>query len=240
MTIFALAAEVKRFWFGDELYQNMNNLQEIENRMPIWFSSASAEFDNVQRNHAALLSDDAVTTAWDGVDGLLAKIILFDQFPRLIYRGTKKAFSFDSKAIAAATAICNDSILLASYSAIELFFVGVCLQHSEDLNHQEMGLKIAEVINSSAPKDIANFISNLKGYPHEHYEVIKRFGRFPSRNIALERETTPEESEWLASPDCPAWARSQMVAQPPVKSSEGVVDKKKEGGKKAQRPCMAV
>ena len=231
MTNFEVAADVKRFWFGDELYQNMNNLQEIENRMSIWFNGASAEFDNIQRNHAALLTDDALTTSWDGAEGLLAKIILFDQFPRLIYRGTKKAFSFDSKAIAAATVIYNDSILLTSYSAIELLFIGVCLQHSEELNHQEMGLKIAELINSSAPKDIANFISNLKGYPHEHYEVVKRFGRFPSRNMALDRETTPEETEWLSSPDCPAWARSQMVAQPQVKS-EAAVEKRKEGGKK--------
>ena len=146
-----------------------------------------------------LLSDDTVTS-WDGADGLLSKIILYDQFPRLIFRGTSRAFSFDSKAIAAATTIYNDSTLLNSYSAIELFFIGVCLQHSEQLHHQEMGLKIAELINSSAPKDVANFISNLKGYPHEHYEVIMRFGRFPSRNMALDRETTPEEAEWLASP----------------------------------------
>lgn len=226
----AVAVDVKRFWFGNELNQNMNNLQEIEKRMSIWFSGASAEFDSVQRNHKTLLSDDTVTS-WDGTDGLLAKIILYDQFPRLIFRGTKDAFSFDSKAITAATAIYNDSTLLNSYSAIELLFIGVCLQHSEQLTHQEMGLKIAELINSSAPKDVANFISNLKGYPHEHYDVIKRFGRFPSRNMALERETTPEEAEWLASPDCPAWARSQMIAQPPVKSE--VADEiRKEGGKK--------
>ena len=230
MTTLAVAEDIKRFWFGNELLQNMNNMLEIEKRMSIWFSSSSAEFDSIQRNNSTLLSDDTVTS-WDGADGLLSKIILYDQFPRLIFRGTSRAFSFDSKAIAAATTIYNDSTLLNSYSAIELFFIGVCLQHSEQLNHQEMGLKIAELINSSSPKDVANFISNLKGYPHEHYEVIMRFGRFPSRNMALDRETTPEEAEWLASPDCPAWARSQMIAQPPVKS-EATSEIRKEGDKK--------
>ena len=102
MTTLAVAEDIKRFWFGNELLQNMNNMLEIEKRMSIWFSSSSAEFDSIQRNNSTLLSDDTVTS-WDGADGLLSKIILYDQFPRLIFRGTSRAFSFDSKAIAAAT-----------------------------------------------------------------------------------------------------------------------------------------
>ena len=122
MTTLAVAEDIKRFWFGNELLQNMNNMLEIEKRMSIWFSSSSAEFDSIQRNNSTLLSDDTVNS-WDGADGLLSQIILYDQFPRLIFRGTSRAFSFDSKAIAAATTIYNDSTLLNSYSAIELFFL---------------------------------------------------------------------------------------------------------------------
>lgn len=47
------------------------------------------------------------------------------------------------------------------------------------------------------------------GFPNEHYEVIKRFGRFPSRNVALNRINTEEEDLWLNSDECPLWARSQ-------------------------------
>lgn len=204
-------SDVVRFWFGDILLADMNNLNEIENRMPIWFGGASQQFDDIQRMHSHLLYNDTLIDSWDGTTGLLARIILYDQFPRLIFRGKKEAFHFDPKAIDSAMTIVENSNLCSSFSAIELFFVGVCLQHSEELHHQEIGLQIAEIIKNSTPRNIAEYISSLKGYPHEHYEVILKFGRFPSRNIALGRAFTPEESEWLASPNCPAWARSQIV-----------------------------
>jgi len=52
MTTLAVAEDIKRFWFGNELLQNMNNMLEIEKRMSIWFSSSSAEFDSIQRNNS--------------------------------------------------------------------------------------------------------------------------------------------------------------------------------------------
>jgi uncharacterized protein (DUF924 family) len=42
--------------------------------------------------------------------------------------------------------------------------------------------------------------------------LMKRFGRFPGRNTVLGRQSTKEELEWLASPECPGWAKSQMKA----------------------------
>jgi len=148
----------------------------------------------------------------------MAKVLLFDQFPRAVYRGQAKAFEYD----ATASALCaiavyegwceSDSTV---YNPIMRFFIGVCLQHSEDLHFQELGVKIAHSLQERGKKqeelsEIAEYFRSLNGYPHEHYDVIKRFGRFPSRNAAHSRPPTEEEVEWMASPDCPKWAKSQL------------------------------
>jgi hypothetical protein len=55
-------------------------------------------------------------------------------------------------------------------------------------------------------------LRGLKGYPDEHYLVVKRFGRFPHRNSLLRRPPTAAEEEWLLSDECPGWAKSQTSA----------------------------
>jgi len=230
------AENIKSFWFGHELFDNMNNLEAIKNRMPLWFSGASVEFDNTQREHAPLLFDSSITSTWIGPEGSLAKILLFDQFPRVIFRGTKEAFSFDEQALLEAAIIAQDKELLKNYSPIEQFFIGICLQHSEQLHYQEMGVSIAHHIKDTAPT-IGEFFFSLKGYPNEHRDVILRFGRFPSRNSALGRVSTTEEEEWMASPECPAWARSQTLTPitetvpEALKSEEDQKETKKEVNK---------
>lgn len=60
--------------------------------------------------------------------------------------------------------------------------------------------------------DLQEFFKSLKGYPHEHVEVFSKFGRFPGRNAAAGRPSTAQELEWLSSPDCPAWCKSQTAS----------------------------
>ena len=60
---------------------------------------------------------------------------------------------------------------------------------------------------------MGHFFATLKGLPHEHFETIERFGRFPHRNAVLSRQSTAEEAAWLASPTCLGWARSQKKAK---------------------------
>lgn len=61
------------------------------------------------------------------------------------------------------------------------------------------------------PLELRQYFHSLAGYPHQHGEVFSKFGRFPGRNAALGRPSTPEELDWLAQPDCPAWCRSQAA-----------------------------
>jgi uncharacterized protein (DUF924 family) len=53
---------------------------------------------------------------------------------------------------------------------------------------QEVGVEIAHNVGNGAAEDVKLFFKNLKGYPMEHYDVIRQFGRFPSRNPALVSE----------------------------------------------------
>lgn len=153
------------------------------------------------------LSDD-----WLTPNGVLARVLLLDQFPREVFRGTAAAFQFD--AIAAGLvrdAVRTGTFLSGTYSTIQRFFMCVALQHSELLADQVLGVELASQISHDATDDVKQFFMNLPGYPLEHRDVIARFNRFPSRNAALGRVSTAEELSWMASPECPKWARSQMV-----------------------------
>eukprot|EP01035_Chromulina_nebulosa_P019667 gene19667-25585_t len=82
--------------------------------------------------------------------------------------------------------------------------------HLEDLSAQVIGLELGIRVAEGENNEILQFFRDMKGFPREHHDIIKRFGRFPSRNSALGRETTEEEETWLNSPECPYWAKSQM------------------------------
>jgi len=77
---------------------------------------------------------------------------------------------------------------------------------------QKIGLYISKMItlNTTSCEDIINYFNTIPGYPYEHYNVIIKFNRFPSRNNALNRENTLDEIEWMNSDECPRWAKSQM------------------------------
>ena len=81
--------------------------------------------------------------------------------------------------------------------------------HSEDRALHALAMKLFTALAVSYP-GLSAVAFALK-YEKEHAAVVERFGRYPHRNVARGRETTPEEAEWLASPDVPSWAKSQVA-----------------------------
>ncbi len=72
------------------------------------------------------------------------------------------------------------------YACIQRLFLGVALQHSEELGAQRLGVEMAgRVAGPGDGEELAGWVRALKGYPLEHHDVIARFGRFPGRNAAL-------------------------------------------------------
>jgi uncharacterized protein (DUF924 family) len=127
------ANELLRFWFGDEYFREnglKNDILYIRSRIPLWFNRSSPSFDQFQIDNSQLydktdengdiFSDDE---DWNLPKGLLAKIILYDQFPRSIYRGTERAFRYEKLAIACVLKILQEDWFLSQYSAIERLFI---------------------------------------------------------------------------------------------------------------------
>ncbi len=119
-------------------------------------------------------------------DGSLALLLLLDQMPRNVYRGTPGAFKADRKAVAVAEKALECGFDRAFPKEVRSFFY-LPFEHSEDMRDQERSV------------DLCRALGDKEAYHYAliHLDVIRRFGRFPHRNRILGRETTPEEQTYL-------------------------------------------
>lgn len=123
--------------------------------------------------------------------GALAYIILLDQFPRNMFRGTEQSFASDRIAMAAAKqAVKRGWDLKIDEPARQFFYLP--MMHSENLCDQDRCIRLM----SDRMKETG--ASNLT-HAQVHREIIRQFGRFPYRNDALGRKTTGPEAEFMAS-----------------------------------------
>ena len=123
--------------------------------------------------------------------GTLAYIILTDQFPRNMFRGSGKSFATDRASLAAAkAAIARGWDMKIDEPARQFFYMP--LMHSENLCDQD---RCVRLMLTRMPQAGASNLLHAKA----HREVIRRFGRFPFRNEALARETTPHEADFMRS-----------------------------------------
>jgi uncharacterized protein (DUF924 family) len=113
----------------------------------------------------------------------LALVIVLDQFPRNLFRGSARAFAADPLAREAARTIV-DRGWDREYSPDERTFAYLPFEHSESIEDQERSLILF--------KGGENF-----EWARKHYDIVRRFGRFPHRNAALGRASTLEEEEFL-------------------------------------------
>lgn len=158
-----------------------------------WFTKSDA-FDAALRlrfepvHHAAARGEYA---DWVGTaEGALALVLLFDQIPRNIYRGSAHAFATDPLARQFARRLLDAAYDLSVERALRCFCY-MPFMHSEELVDQDLSVRLFEAHDADNPD-----LANLK-YAEEHRAIIRRFGRFPHRNPALGRDTTPEEQAFL-------------------------------------------
>ena len=123
-------------------------------------------------------------------NGALAYIVLMDQFPRNMFRGTGRAFASDKAALAAAkVAIDRQWDMRIDEPARQFFYLP--LMHSENLCDQERCIRL---MKERMPKSGEGNLLHAKA----HREVIRKFGRFPYRNDALARKYTKVEQDYVA------------------------------------------
>jgi len=123
----------------------------------------------------------------------LALVILLDQFSRNMFRDSARAFAADHLAREAARLIL-DNCWDKGMSPDERMFAYLPFEHSESLADQERCLALM--------KEIAVFpqTAEMPKWAEAHLAIIRRFGRFPHRNAALGRTSTPDEAEFLNQP----------------------------------------
>jgi len=125
----------------------------------------------------------------EGTVGTLAYLILTDQIPRNIHRGTALAFATDPLALAAARrAVAAGWDMGAPEPERQFFYMP--FEHSEDPADQALSVELLTGRMASDPE--------MALHARAHNDLIRRFGRFPSRNESLGRDSTPDEVQFLA------------------------------------------
>ena len=196
------------FWFG-RIPDKRFRLKEMSlsvARLPYWgghFFDFFQNADNEIRTKFGADLEHASNGKYDSWEvlpiGRLALIILLDQFPRNIHRGTAKAFSQDKKVFELAIkALGNNDDHL--FDAVTKHFFYLPLMHKEDLSLQDKCVylykkAIKDANYLSKPILTMEYIGALR-----HRQIIKKFGRFPHRNKILGRDSTPQESSFLRQP----------------------------------------
>jgi uncharacterized protein (DUF924 family) len=149
--------------------------------------------DATIRERFATLHDVLLATGAAGwrndIDSLLAAIIVLDQFSRNIHRGTAQAFAADTLALALTMQAIDkgwDRDLAPDRAA----FLYMPLMHAENPEAQRLCIQKMAAIG----------LDEQVRYAMDHAVVIEQFGRFPSRNAALGRESTAEEEVYLSQP----------------------------------------
>jgi uncharacterized protein (DUF924 family) len=187
----AEARAVLDFWFG----RSSDPAYALRRRA--WFR-ADVAFDRAVGERCGTLHDEAAAGQLDGWPatplGNLARLILLDQVPRNLFRGTPRAYATDTVARALARATL-DAGLARALTPVQRWFVYLPFEHSEALADQRRALDLFEAL-TDGPDHASTLISVRR-----HLEIIERFGRFPHRNAILGRASTPEETAFLREPN---------------------------------------
>ena len=168
------AQQLLNFWFKDH-------------DMSHWFGGG-AEFDEEIRSLAAdwwtVLRAQPASTFLQDEQTALAAILLFDQVPRNIFRGSADAFASDELAVAIAQGVV-DRQCDQRWEKYQRLFAYLPFEHSEDMGDQRESLRLIAQLGDE----------ELLGYAQKHYDIVAKFGRFPHRNAVLGRQSRPEEAE---------------------------------------------
>lgn len=184
------ARSVLDFWFGAK------GSTAAGTRRPEWFQK-SDEFDATIRERFLATYEEAAAgrlRLWETAPRmLLALIIVLDQFPRNMFRGSARAFATDPLALAAAERMVQRG-WDATLTPLERSFAYLPFEHAENHAAQERSMQLFGLL----AQDQAH--ADLLEWARKHYVIIERFGRFPHRNAVLGRASTPEEIDFLRQP----------------------------------------
>src|SRR3954447_8919898 len=173
-------AQVLKFWFGLDPKQWWKSDPELDHRI-------KQEFLKLWFEKRQLPAEDFLTDPLTA----LAGVVLFDQFPRNMFRGDAEQFATDPLALAIAKGAVDESFD-DELQPKERGFLYMPFQHSENLADQDRSVLLFTALGDDYQL----------GYARKHHDVIASFGRFPHRNAILGRAPRPDE---IAAGDVFPW-----------------------------------
>lgn len=168
---------VLHFWF-----------QELQ--PAVWFTKNASVDQSIRQRFLPLyeqLAQHVPPAVLSDARGVLATVIVLDQFPRNIFRGSPQAFATDDRALAIADQAIRAS-LDQQLTTAQRSFLCMPFQHCEERATQARSVEL-----------FAGISADGLDYAQRHKDIIDRFGRFPHRNAVLGRPSTAEEIEFLKS-----------------------------------------
>ncbi|HSN72118.1 MAG TPA: DUF924 family protein [Steroidobacteraceae bacterium] len=204
-------AAILDFWFAG----TRERPQDLRDRMGFWFGAGIDRTEREQRDREIAerfggLVEAAAKGEFDDWSqdprGRLALILLLDQFPRNLHRGTADAFRYDEQALNLTLTGLEHGFADALTPTERAFFL-MPLQHSERLADQERALREYDALVHEVPETLRTAFQNFADHARLHHDIVARFGRFPHRNAILGRPSTPAERDYLAS-DAPTFGQS--------------------------------
>jgi uncharacterized protein (DUF924 family) len=189
-----LLTAIYEFWFGEGTPPD-----EVDPKRVEFWMRQNDETDRQIRDRFLHPLREAAVIDWDICElsqkEAVALLVLFDQFPRNIFRTTGEAFAYDHLARNIARQLVAQG--LDRFSASERFMLGLPFVHHEDLDDQDLAVSLSAQLLVSVPAHCKPGQRFDLDQALKHREVIKRFGRFPHRNVMLGRVSTPEELGFL-------------------------------------------
>jgi len=192
----SLVNEILAFWLADACA----GPEKARARCKLWFGRDEG-FDREIEARFGTCPERARNgefDAWsDDPKAAAARILALDQFPRNLFRGDARAFAYDPAAQAAALAMTEREHDRALPPLLAVF-VYLPFEHAEERSLQDRAVRCFEALEARVEPQWDALFRGFTDYAYRHRAVIERFGRFPHRNAALGRSSSPEEERYLA------------------------------------------
>lgn len=187
---------IYRFWFGDDPAS-----AEIDpERIQFWMFQ-NDDTDRLIREGFGHLLQPAARVNWKPAEltreEAMALVVLFDQFPRNMFRTTGEAYAYDHIARDLARQLIGSG--WAGFTTSERFMLNLPFVHHEDEADQDFAVMLSAQRAVEASEAGKRSARGDLDQATRHRDVIRRFGRFPHRNAMLGRVSTPEEVEFLST-----------------------------------------
>ena len=183
------------FWFGDGLTLGWPS----DDRSKLWWGGGKDLDEQISTQfgpqvRSALAGE---LQSWQSAPlSSLALVILLDQFTRNLFRGRAQAFSGDLQAQSVVVEALNRGVDQLLPWVGRVFFY-MPLMHAENLAHQTVCVQRFTQVLADAPEALKPKIEGNLKFAVEHRDIIAKFGRFPHRNKAMGRLSSPAEGEFL-------------------------------------------